>query len=112
LRQSRIFYSLKKQEGFVLKFVLSLVVASVVAMPVAFAQPKHDNHNRSSGHHHSQSQRMAPKHMRPSHRHQNRRYRPGHHYRSAPHGWHRYHRRPRDWQTRGCIVVGPVWFCP
>lgn len=40
------------------------------------------------------------------------RYRAGHRYRSAPHGWHRYHARPRDWNRRGCIMVGPVWFCP
>jgi hypothetical protein len=40
------------------------------------------------------------------------RYRAGHHYRSAPHGWHRFERRPDDWSTRGCILVGPFWFCP
>jgi hypothetical protein len=40
------------------------------------------------------------------------RYRAGHRYRSAPHGWHRYHARPRDWNRRGCIMVGPLWFCP
>jgi len=39
-------------------------------------------------------------------------YRPGGRYRTAPHGWHRYHARPRDWRTRGCVIVGPVWFCP
>jgi hypothetical protein len=40
------------------------------------------------------------------------RYRAGRRYREAPPHWHRYHRRPRDWHTRGCIVVGPIWFCP
>lgn len=40
------------------------------------------------------------------------RYRPGYRYRSAPHGWHRYDRRPGDWRRRGCVIVGPVWFCP
>jgi hypothetical protein len=39
-------------------------------------------------------------------------YVPGHRYHSAPHGWHRYDRRPRNWHTRGCILVGPIWFCP
>jgi hypothetical protein len=43
-------------------------------------------------------------------RHHN--YRAGHRYRSAPRGWHRHHRRPADWRVRGCILVGPVWFCP
>ncbi|MBS0247605.1 MAG: hypothetical protein JSR61_13380 [Proteobacteria bacterium] len=40
------------------------------------------------------------------------RYRPGYRYRSAPHGWHRYDRRPGDWRRRGCVIVGPMWFCP
>lgn len=39
-------------------------------------------------------------------------YRPGYRYNSAPRGWHRYHARPRDWRTRGCVIVGPMWFCP
>lgn len=48
-----------------------------------------------------------------SHRddHRRPRYVPGHRYREAPRGWHRYDRRPRDWNRRGCIMVGPVWFC-
>jgi hypothetical protein len=29
-----------------------------------------------------------------------------------PRGWHRHHRRPWDWRTRGCVMFGPVWFCP
>ena len=39
-------------------------------------------------------------------------YTPGHRYRAAPRGWHRYRARPRDWNRRGCILVGPLWFCP
>lgn len=39
-------------------------------------------------------------------------YRPGGRYKHAPHGWHQYHSRPGDWHTRGCVVVGPVWWCP
>lgn len=46
------------------------------------------------------------------HRRHHNNFVPGRHYRSAPHGWHRYHSRPYDWRTRGCIVVGPIWFCP
>lgn len=50
-------------------------------------------------------------------RHYNRRHyrgRYGHHrggydrYR----GWHRYHHRPRGWRTLGCVLVGPIWYCP
>jgi hypothetical protein len=41
-----------------------------------------------------------------------RRYRAGGRYDRAPGNWHRYDRRPGDWQRRGCIIVGPVWWCP
>lgn len=50
--------------------------------------------------------RAAPRYRAPP------RYRAGHRYRSAPHGWRRYDRRPGDWSRRGCVLVGPVWFCP
>jgi hypothetical protein len=40
------------------------------------------------------------------------RYHPGRRYSRAPRGWHRYSARPYNWHTRGCILVGPVWFCP
>jgi len=40
------------------------------------------------------------------------RYNPGGHYKHAPHGWRRYDRRPGDWRTRGCVIVGPIWWCP
>ncbi len=26
-------------------------------------------------------------------------------------GWNRYNSRPRGWRNRGCVSVGPVWFC-
>ena len=38
---------------------------------------------------------------------------PGRRYNSAPNGWNRYgNRRPGNWRSRRCIMVGPVWFCP
>jgi hypothetical protein len=39
-------------------------------------------------------------------------YVPGRRYDRAPNGWNRYGRRPGDWRSRRCIMVGPVWFCP
>lgn len=41
-----------------------------------------------------------------------RRYAPGARLRVAPRGWRRYGARPVYWRTRGCVLVGPVWFCP
>ncbi len=49
------------------------------------------------------------RHAPPPRRHH---YRAGGRYHSAPHGWHRYDRRPGDWSRRGCITVGALWFCP
>ncbi|HYD16294.1 MAG TPA: hypothetical protein VEA77_07835 [Hyphomicrobium sp.] len=40
------------------------------------------------------------------------RHRAGGRYKHAPNGWHRHDHRPGDWHTRGCIVVGPIWYCP
>ena len=25
--------------------------------------------------------------------------------------WNRYSYRPYNWRSRGCVAVGPVWFC-
>ncbi|MFM1815082.1 MAG: hypothetical protein RLZ98_1777 [Pseudomonadota bacterium] len=41
-----------------------------------------------------------------------RRFVPGRRYRSAPRNWRRYRARPWNWRSRGCIAVGPLWFCP
>ncbi|XSG83473.1 MAG: hypothetical protein ACPW61_06755 [Methyloligella sp. ZOD6] len=35
-----------------------------------------------------------------------------HHYRRPPPGWYRYSYRPYGWENRGCMAVGPVWYCP
>lgn len=53
---------------------------------------------------------------RKRHRHQSQRHRHRdrhvHRHRDRYHGWHRYSSRPWNWQTRGCVAVGPVWVCP
>lgn len=55
------------------------------------------------------SRKAYRKGYRKGHRHG---YRAGHRYRHAPRGWKRYGSRPYGWQSRGCVIVGPVWFCP
>jgi hypothetical protein len=25
--------------------------------------------------------------------------------------WNRYNSRPYNWRSRGCVALGPVWFC-
>jgi hypothetical protein len=44
--------------------------------------------------------------------HRRGKYRAGGRYNKAPAHWHRFDRRPGDWQRRGCIIVGPIWWCP
>jgi hypothetical protein len=41
-----------------------------------------------------------------------RHYKPGSHHKHAPKNWRRYDKRPGDWRTRGCVIVGPIWWCP
>ncbi len=55
--------------------------------------------------------RAAPRRAAPR-RYGPRRYAPGARLRTAPRGWRRYSARPAYWRTRGCVVVGPLWFCP
>jgi Ni/Co efflux regulator RcnB len=46
------------------------------------------------------------------HKHKHQQWNPGHRYDRSPPGWRQYKARPYDWQRRGCVIVGPVWFCP
>jgi hypothetical protein len=49
-------------------------------------------------------------------KHYNYKYRGPKHYGRYYHGgryWgRRYYYRPYNWQALGCVVVGPVWYCP
>ncbi|MDH4983451.1 hypothetical protein [Hyphomicrobium sp. D-2] len=71
---------------------------------------KDDRH--SKGHHHAKSKNHGPD-KKAGHKHDTGpKYKPGHKYDKAPKNWKRHGKRPSDWQRRGCVVVGPVWFCP
>lgn len=62
---------------------------------------------------HGPDRRYGKKHdRRYGKEHRRHNYRPGGRYSKAPPGWRRHYKRPSYWQTRGCVVVGPVWFCP
>jgi Ni/Co efflux regulator RcnB len=96
-----------------LKALVPATVLSLVVATSAWAAPspstlgglmeRADNNLQQVQH------RDRDAHRDRSHRHG---YRTGHRYHSAPRGWHRHGHRPHDWRTRGCIIVGPVWFCP
>lgn len=45
------------------------------------------------------------------HRGRDHNYTAGRRYDRAPSHYRRHAYRPRDWESRGCILVGPAWFC-
>jgi hypothetical protein len=64
------------------------------------------------GHATVQTDGITPVQYKKKHYKHRHKYRPGGRYKHAPKGWRRYSSRPSFWQTRGCVVVGPVWWCP
>lgn len=107
-----------------MRFPLFAVVAGIVlfAAPAAHALPAASTFGEAAR---QQAAQVVPvqaqiQRKRPPPRMERRGYRrdgrrhwtPGRSYRHAPRGWNRYHSRPRDWRRRGCVSVGPVWFCP
>lgn len=81
----------------------SAVGRTAQADGIVLAQYKDKHRHDGRGHGYSK---------RDGHRGHHHNYRPGGRYSKAPHGWHRHYKRPGYWKTRGCIMVGPVWFCP
>ena len=58
---------------------------------------KNDNHNHNNHNHN---------HDNDNHNHHHGYYHGGRYY------GHQYVVRPYNWQALGCVVVGPVWYCP
>ena len=100
-----------------MKFLVPAAVASLLAASAASAQPPVSLLN---GLDQSTSPEIIQVQRRDrddrddnARRGDNRRFVPGRRYRETPPGWRRHgYRRPGDWRTRGCILVGPLWFCP
>ncbi len=46
------------------------------------------------------------------HHNYNKKYYKGRYHYGGRYWGHRYYARPYNWQALGCIVVGPVWYCP
>ena len=36
----------------------------------------------------------------------------GRYYHGGRYWGHRYYYQPYGWQALGCVIVGPVWYCP
>ena len=94
-----------------LKYMLSTAAASLLACSAAVAAPPPVAPGLQQLNSSIVSEVQQRRDARPR-RQSQRRYVPGRRYKSAPRGYRRYGSRPHDWQRRGCIIVGPVWFCP
>lgn len=103
-----------------LKYIIPAAVASFFVCAPASAAPVTNTSGlklqstseivQAKSRRHVRKHRRAHRHYR--HRRAHRRYYPGRRYRHAPHGYRRYSYRPYNWRSRGCIIVGPIWFCP
>lgn len=102
-----------------IKSILAATAISLAALSTASAAPAGTaaaQFEALSGAPVLQVQYRRDRHERREERREERRdehrWVPGHRYDRAPPNWRRYHERPRDWRRRGCVLVGPIWFCP
>ena len=96
-----------------MKLILSAAIVSLAAMSAASAQPPLASISGATQSDVIQVQRRDRDRDARGGRDDDRKFTPGRRYRDAPPGWRRHgHRRPGDWRTRGCIMAGPLWFCP
>ena len=80
-----------------LAFTPSPATSPKVTISTDVLQVKHKGYNKGKGH---------------ANKGHGNRYSNAHRYKSAPHGWKHYGYRPYRWAHRGCVVIGPVWYCP
>ena len=52
------------------------------------------------------------KHYNYKHYNKHYNYKHGRYYHGGRYWGRRYYYRPPNWQAWGCVVVGPVWYCP
>ncbi len=85
---------------------LALPVSPTTALPALTSTDviKVGNYNKNYNKHYNKNYN---KHYNYNYKHGGGRY----YYRNRYWG-HRYYNRPYNWQALGCIVVGPVWYCP
>ena len=72
-----------------------LQLKSVMPADIMQAQDREGNRKRRRVHRHGRDHN----------------YTPGERYVRAPSHYRRHAHRPHNWQSRGCILVGPIWYC-
>ena len=110
------FIHVQQEQSLVIKMLLPAAIASLIALSSAQAVPVSAPAEGARG---ATAPALTLIDDRSDRRNDVRRgydrrsqYTPGRRYKSAPSGWNRYDRRPGDWRSRRCIMVGPIWFCP
>ncbi|MDC7784839.1 hypothetical protein PQJ75_01050 [Rhodoplanes sp. TEM] len=79
------------------------VQTTSASVPIMLAQrfDRDDRRRMQDGRRHDRRDRWRGRHSGPRRD-----------FRGPPPGWRRYQARPRGWQTRGCMQIGPIWYCP
>ena len=102
-----------------IKSVLSAAIVSLLALSAAGALPVSPTAKLpqlTSSDIVQVGKKNYNKHYNKNYKHYNKNYKyynRGGRYRYGNRNWnHRYYYRPNNWQALGCIVVGPVWYCP
>ena len=108
-----------------IKQILSAVVLSFALVSAAWALPAAPKTElpalnqsdiiqvgkKSRGHHHGG--KHYNKHYNKHYKyHGGKHWKGGRYYHGGRYWGHRYYYRPWNWQALGCVVVGPVWYCP
>lgn len=100
-----------------MKSVLSAAIVSLLALSAAWALPASPTAKLPQLASTDVVQ-VGKKYYNRGYRGRNRGYRGRNHgyrgrYRHGGRYWgRRYYNRPYNWQAQGCVVVGPVWYCP
>ena len=89
--------------------ILSLLLASSAWAIAPSIKTESSSTVVPAGYNHGHYNKGYYKHRNYNYAHKN--YRGRYHYANRYWG-HRYYVRPYNWQTIGCIAVGPVWYCP
>jgi hypothetical protein len=112
----RVFWRLEKKEE-----MRRFVLLSLLALGTAIGGSAASGAPATTGFGVLSQNQSGTQLVRDGHRgHYNRHNYRRHHYRgynrnwrhNRYRGWHRYHHRPSNWRSRGCVIVGPIWFCP
>lgn len=91
--------------------ILAMSVSAASAMPAA-ARHAADNTRVAAS---TDVEPAQYRHHKRSWKHRHYRHR-GHAWNDRRYGqyrgWKRHYSRPYSWRSRGCVAVGPIWFCP